>query len=464
MPELPDILAYIVALETRVVGKRLDRIRLASPFLLRTFDPPIREVEGARVTGLRRLGKRIALQLDNNIYIVVHLMISGRLHWRGAGVKLAGKRNLAAFDFENGSLLLTEASSKKRASLHLVRGEAGLAEFDRGGLEVGEADLAAFQRALTRENHTVKRALTDPRLFSGIGNAYSDEILHAARLSPAKWTSRLTEEEIEKLFRSTRETLEKWSRRFVADAAKAFPERVTAFREGMAVHGRYGKPCPDCGSPVQRIVYAENESNYCATCQTGGKLLADRALSQLLRGDWPKTLDELEERKGTARAGPREGAPLTLPSPPVRGRRGDGLAPRDEQPSRPPLPAGEGRGEGRPARVLLARKLRKRTTDAETILWRSLRSRRFGRFKFRRQHPLGNYVLDFYCDEAKLAIELDGGQHARKDQSVPDKARTAELEKRGIRVLRFWNNEVSQNFEGVLIRIAEALASSGSDR
>jgi len=323
MPELPDILAYIAALEPRVVGKRLDRIRFASPFLLRTFEPPVREAEGARVTAVRRLGKRIALRLDNNIYIVFHLMISGRLHWRGAGVKLAGKRNLAAFDFENGSLLLTEASSKKRASLHLVRGEAALADFDRGGLEVAEADLASFRAALTRENHSAKRALTDPRLFSGIGNAYSDEILHAARLSPAKWTSRLTGEEIERLFAATRETLEKWSRRFLADAKKAFPEKVTAFREGMAVHGRYGKPCPACGSPVQRIVYAENESNYCATCQTGGKLLADRALSQLLRGDWPKTLDELEERKGNAKSGePRSakaGKAKHSPSPSGRG-------------------------------------------------------------------------------------------------------------------------------------------------
>jgi len=323
MPELPDILAYIAALEPRVVGRRLDRVRLASPFLLRTFDPPVQAVEGGRVTGLRRLGKRIAFQLDNNIYIVLHLMISGRLHWRGAGLKLAGKRNLAAFDFENGTLLLTEASSKKRASLHLVRGESGLADFDRGGLEVGEADLPSFRAALILENHTVKRALTDPRLFSGIGNAYSDEILHAARLSPAKWTSRLTEEEIEALYRATRETLGKWSRRFVADAAKAFPEKVTAFREGMAVHGRYGKPCPACGSPVQRIVYAENESNYCATCQTGGRLLADRALSQLLKGDWPKTLDELEERKETAKSGePRSakvGKGRNSPSPSGRG-------------------------------------------------------------------------------------------------------------------------------------------------
>jgi|SRR5215471_967040 len=301
MPELPDVVAYIAALESRVVGKRLARIRLKSPFLLRSIEPPVSEAEGRRVVGLRRLGKRIAFELDNNIYIVIHLMISGRLHWRAAGAKLAGRSALAAFDFETGTLVLTEASSKKRASLHLVRGEAALAPLDRGGLEVLEADLAGFREALARENHTVKRALTDPRLFSGIGNAYSDEILHRARLSPAKWTSRLTDEESERLYRAVRETLETWAARFVSEAREAFPEKVTAFREGMAVHGRYGKPCLVCGQPVQRIVYAENESNYCPTCQTGGKLLADRALSQLLRGDWPKTLEELEERKAVDR-------------------------------------------------------------------------------------------------------------------------------------------------------------------
>ena len=301
MPELPDVVAYIAALESRVVGRRLARIRLKSPFLLRSIEPPVSEAEGRRVVGLRRLGKRIAFELDNNIYIVVHLMISGRLHWKAAGAKLAGRSALAAFDFETGTLVLTEASSKKRASLHLVRGEAALAPLDRGGLEVLEADLAGFREALARENHTVKRALTDPRLFSGIGNAYSDEILHRARLSPAKWTSRLTDEESERLYRAVRETLETWAARFVSEAREAFPEKVTAFREGMAVHGRYGKPCPVCGQPVQRIVYAENESNYCPTCQTGGKLLADRALSQLLRGDWPKTLEELEERKAVDR-------------------------------------------------------------------------------------------------------------------------------------------------------------------
>ena len=360
------------------------------------------------------------------------------------------------------------------------------------------ADLESFRRALMRENHTVKRALTDPRLFSGIGNAYSDEILHRARLSPAKWTSRLTEEEIDRLYRATRDTLEEWTGRFVAEAAKAFPEKVTAFRDGMAVHGRYGKPCPDCGSPVQRIVYAENESNYCATCQTGGKLLADRALSQLLKGDWPKTLDELEERKGSAMGSGTAGAPLTLPTLPARGGSGDGLGPplparedgaesslrlplpagegrgegrprpplpgksRREGRPRPPLPAGEGRGEGGPRRVERARELRKRTTNAEALLWRSLRSRRFGRLKFRRQHPVGGYVLDFYCDEARLAIELDGGQHAMEKQSAVDEARTEELAKRGIRVLRFWSNDILQNLDGVLMRISEAVAPPSS--
>ncbi len=302
MPELPDILAYLAALEPRVSGRRLERVRLKSPFLLRSVEPPLSEAENRTVRGLRRLGKRIVFELHGDLFLVIHLMISGRLHWKPRGARMGGKINLAAFDFDGGTLLLTEASSKKRASLHLVRGRRALQDFDRGGLEVLETDLAAFRGALLRENRTLKRALTDPRLFSGIGNAYSDEILHAARLSPAKWTSRLSEEEIERLHRATRETLERWTARFVAEAQKSFPEKVTAFREGMAVHGRYRKPCPDCGAPVQRIVYASNESNYCVRCQTGGKLLADRALSQLLRGDWPKTLEELEERKGSGRA------------------------------------------------------------------------------------------------------------------------------------------------------------------
>ncbi|MDQ6893800.1 MAG: formamidopyrimidine-DNA glycosylase [Acidobacteriota bacterium] len=297
MPELPDISAYLAALDARVTGHVLQSIRVGSPFLVRSFDPPVSRAEGRRVTGLRRMGKRIVFELEGGLFLVLHLMISGRLHWKTGTVNVRGRRALAAFEFDSGTLLLTEASSKKRASLHIVAGEAGLAPFQRGGLEVLDAEPSAFVAVLRGENHTVKRALTDPRLFSGIGNAYSDEILHRARLSPAKWTSRLTDDEAARLYAATQAVLSFWTDRFVAEAGKAFPEKVTAFREGMAVHGRYGKPCPDCGSPVQRIVYADNESNYCATCQTGGKLLADRALSQLLKGDWPKTLEELEERK-----------------------------------------------------------------------------------------------------------------------------------------------------------------------
>jgi formamidopyrimidine-DNA glycosylase len=301
VPELPDIAAYLTALEPRVVGQRLVRVRLASPFLLRSVEPPLAQVEGSRVLGLRRLGKRIVFDLEGDLHLVLHLMIAGRLHWRPAGAALATRTSLAAFDFPEGALVLTEAGSKKRASLHIVRGEAGLAEHARGGLEVLESDLSGFREALTLENHTLKRALTDPRLLSGIGNAYSDEILHRARLSPARLTSRLSDEEISTLYLSTRDVLGQWTERLAAQARKSFPEKVTAFREGMAVHGRYGKPCPVCGTKVQRIVYAENEANYCPTCQTGGKLLADRALSQLLRSDWPKTLEELEERKRTPR-------------------------------------------------------------------------------------------------------------------------------------------------------------------
>jgi formamidopyrimidine-DNA glycosylase len=297
VPELPDVVAYLAALEPRVLGKRLVGVRLGSPFLLRTFEPPITAVAGKKVVGLRRLGKRIVFDLEDDLHLVLHLMVAGRLHWKTSVPGLASRTSLAAFDFPDGTLLLTEAGSKKRASLHLVRGEDALADHARGGLEVLDADLAAFRGALTRENHTLKRALTDPRLFSGIGNAYSDEVLHRARLSPAKLTSRLTEPEIARLFDAVRGALAEWTDRLTAQARKAFPEKVTAFREGMAVHGRYGKPCPVCGTKVQRIVYAENESNYCPTCQTGGKLLADRALSQLLRSDWPKTLEELELRK-----------------------------------------------------------------------------------------------------------------------------------------------------------------------
>jgi formamidopyrimidine-DNA glycosylase len=297
MPELPDIAAYLVALEPRVVGQPLVRLRLASPFLLRSVEPPPREAEGRKVVGLRRLGKRIVFDLEGDVHLILHLMIAGRVHWKTGAPPLATRTSLAAFDFPDGSLLLTEAGSKRRASLHLVRGEAAVAEHSRGGLEVLDSSPASFRAALTRENHTLKRALTDPRLFSGIGNAYSDEILHRAKLSPVKLTSRLSEEEISVLRRATGAVLGEWTERLTAEARSAFPEKVTAFREGMSVHGRYGKPCPVCGAKVQRIVYAENESNYCPTCQTGGKLLADRALSQLLKGDWPKTLEELEERK-----------------------------------------------------------------------------------------------------------------------------------------------------------------------
>ncbi len=300
MPELPDILAYLAALETRVAGQRLESVRLGNPFLLRSVAPPVKSAEGRRVLALRRVGKRIVFELEGDLFLVFHLMVAGRLHWRKRGAKVGGRASLAAFDFPEGSLVLSEASTKKRASLHLVEGREALGDFDRGGIEVLEADLSRFREALTRENHTLKRALTDPRLFSGIGNAYSDEILHRARLSPAKLTQRLSGEEIVRLHGAVQDVLREWSGRLGAEARRAFPEKVTAFREGMAVHGRYGKPCPVCGSPVQRIVYAENEANYCATCQTGGKLLADRALSQLLRGDWPKTLEELEERKNSA--------------------------------------------------------------------------------------------------------------------------------------------------------------------
>ena len=297
MPELPDILGYLTALEPRVVGRRLESVRLSSPFLLRSVAPPLREAGGRRVLALRRIGKRIVFALEGDLFLVLHLMVSGRLHWRKRGAKVGGRGAQAAFDFPDGALVLSEASTKKRASLHLVAGEAALAELDRGGIEVLGVDLARFREALTRENHTAKRSLTDPRLFSGIGNAYSDEILHRARMSPTKLTQKMSNEEIDRLYEAVQGVLGEWVGRLSEEASRAFPEHVTAFREGMAVHGRYGKPCPACGSPVQRIVYAENESNYCATCQTGGKLLADRALSQLLRGDWPKTLEELEERR-----------------------------------------------------------------------------------------------------------------------------------------------------------------------
>jgi len=297
MPELPDINLYVQCLEPRIVGARLESIRVSGISLLRSVEPPLRDAEGLRVGCVRRLGKRIVVGLEQELFLVVHLMIAGRLRWRKPGAGIPGRNGLAAFDFEGGSLLLTEASKRRRASLHLVRGEAALAEHDRGGVEPLEASPEAFRAALLRENHTLKRSLTDPRLFSGIGNAYSDEILHRARLSPVKHSQRLSDEEVERLHRATQETLSLWTSRLGEEVGEGFPEKVTAFREGMAVHGRYRQPCPDCGSPVQRIVYASNETNYCATCQTGGRLLADRALSRLLHADWPRTLEELEQRR-----------------------------------------------------------------------------------------------------------------------------------------------------------------------
>lgn len=293
MPELPDITVYIEALASRVVGQPLERIRIAKPFLLRSVDPPISAAEGKRITGLRRMGKRIVLGLEEDLFLVIHLMIAGRLKWLPAGGKVPGKIGLAAFDFPNGTLILTEAGSKRRASLWLVKGEHSLEQFERGGLEPLDADLANFTERLIRENHTLKRSLTDPRLFSGIGNAYSDEILHRARISPIKHTRRLSEGEIQRLFDATRAVLVEWTERLRRESKGDFPAKVTAFRDEMAVHGKFGKPCPVCGTPVQRIRYADNETNYCPRCQTDGKLLADRALSRLLKQDWPKSIDEL---------------------------------------------------------------------------------------------------------------------------------------------------------------------------
>jgi formamidopyrimidine-DNA glycosylase len=299
MPELPDIVVYIERLRPRIEGQRLEQARVVSPFLVRSVEPSLPEVEGKQVVGLRRLGKRIVLAFEADLFVVLHLMIAGRLHWKPRGAKPPGKVGLAAFTFTTGTLILTEAGTKKRASLHVVRGEAGLAAHNPGGLEVLDADLASFQAALQTENHTLKRALTDPRLFSGIGNAYSDEILHRARLSPLALTQRLDEAEVVRLFDATRQTLLDWTDRLRRDVGDGFPEKVTAFRDGMAVHGRFGQPCPVCGTAVQRIIYAENETNYCPRCQTGGKLLADRSLSRLLKDDWPRSIEELEERSFT---------------------------------------------------------------------------------------------------------------------------------------------------------------------
>lgn len=297
MPELPDIVTYISALEPRIVGQPMERIRLNSAFLLRTAAPPLASVDGRIVRELRRVGKRIAIGLEDDLWLALHLMIAGRLHWRGREAKLAGRNSLAAFDFPDGALVLTEAGTKRRASLHLFVGEENLRSLDPGGIDIFTSDLDSFRATLSAENHTLKRALTDPRLLSGIGNAYSDEILHAAQLSPIMLTQKLAPQEWERLFAATRSTLAFWVDRLRAQAIKKFPEKVTAFREGMAVHGRYGEPCPRCGDKVLRIRYADKETNYCARCQTGGKVLADRSLSRLLGSDWPRTLEELESLK-----------------------------------------------------------------------------------------------------------------------------------------------------------------------
>jgi formamidopyrimidine-DNA glycosylase len=304
MPELPDVDVYVAALCTRVLGATLETIRLNSPFLLRTVTPPLAAASGGRVAGVRRLGKRVVIALEDDLFLAIHLMIAGRLHWKPRGAKLAGKLALAAFDFTTGTLTLTEAGAKKRASLHLVRGETDLAALSRGGIEPLEATVDEFRAALTRENRTLKRALTDPSIFSGIGNAYSDEILHAAKFSPAQLTRNLDDGGVARLREATRATLIAWRDRLAAEAGGEFPEKVTAFRPGMAVHGRFNEPCPVCGAPVQRIVYAANEANYCARCQTGGKLLADRALSRLLGKDWPRSLEELEGRAPTSPSPP----------------------------------------------------------------------------------------------------------------------------------------------------------------
>jgi formamidopyrimidine-DNA glycosylase len=307
VPELPDIAVYVEALSARIQGAPLERVRLGSPFLLRSAEPPISEAAGRRVVAVRRQGKRIVLALEGELFLALHLMIAGRLHWKEQGVKLPGRVGLAAFDFPDGTLTLTEAGSRRRAALHLVRGEAALAALDRGGLEPLGADRAAFAEALRRENHTLKRALTDPRLFSGIGNAYSDEILHRARLSPVKLTSRLDDREVDALHAATQAVLTEWTARLRAEAGGGFPEGVTAFRPEMAVHGRHRQPCPACGTAVQRIVRAENEVNYCPRCQTGGQILSDRSLARLLKDDWPRTIDELERNPGLGLRAPPPG-------------------------------------------------------------------------------------------------------------------------------------------------------------
>ena len=309
MPELPDITVYIEALEKRVLGQRVERVRIVSPFLLRTVEPPVASAEGEKVVALRRLGKRICIGVEGEIWLVLHLMIAGRLHWferaGGKSVKLSGRQNLAAFEFSNGTLVWTEAGTQKRASLHLAAGEEELRELDPGGVEVLECGPDEFAAVLRSENHTLKRSLTDPRWFSGIGNAYSDEILWAAKLSPTTLTQKMSDEQVARLFEATRATLTEWVERLRTEAGEGFPEKVTAFRPEMAVHGKYKQPCPRCGSKIQRIKYAANETNYCATCQTGGKLLADRAFSRLLREDWPRTLEELETQMTEKRGRPQ---------------------------------------------------------------------------------------------------------------------------------------------------------------
>ena len=297
MPELPDVELYLSALRPRVIGRTIERARVASPFFVRTYDPPIAAVEGRTIDAVSRLGKRLVFDLDDDLFVVVHLMIAGRLRWRERGIAIPAKVGLAAFDFADATLLFTEAGSRKQASLHVVRGQAAVDAMDPGGAEIAPLTLERFTALLTSGNHTLKRMLTDPHVFSGIGNAYSDEILHAARLSPVRLTQAMKPDEIARLFEATRQVLDDWTRRLQEEEAGAFPEKVTAFRKGMAVHGRYGKPCPRCGAPVQRIVYARNEANYCAACQTEGRLLADRALSRLMRDDWPRTLEDLERRK-----------------------------------------------------------------------------------------------------------------------------------------------------------------------
>jgi formamidopyrimidine-DNA glycosylase len=297
VPELPDILLYLRALEPRIVGRRVSGVRLASPFLLRSVDPPLSAIEGRTIVGLRRLGKRIVIETEGELFLVFHLMIAGRFRWKPPRTPIPGKVGLFALDFEDGTLILTEAGSKRQASLYVVEGVEALTQHDPGGLEVMEIDLPTFARALRRDNHTLKRALTDPHLFSGIGNAYSDEILHGARMSPFKQTGTMTDDEVRRLYDAVRLTLSQWTARLQHETGAQFPEKVTAFREGMAVHGRFRLPCPDCGAPIQRVVYAANEANYCANCQTGGRLLADRSLSRLLKDDWPRTLEELEKKR-----------------------------------------------------------------------------------------------------------------------------------------------------------------------